>query len=271
MFDPASMAAAGTFMSGASSFLGGLGIGGGEKRPRYQPYYKAMLGPEAPKKYNGATMNSMIDQISFDGRMQSAAKHGLHPLTVLGVPTSGSSPTAYLPGSSGPDLNAMGQGIDRMANAGRSQVQRKLDELNLEHATLSNDYLRVQIAGAQKAISRSGATIPLDGTSPTGNNSPRLSLASTAGVSVVNDEQTAKSSKDSGTTAGNHAAMMKLDLGNGMTAEVPKSDQWAESLGELPIWYAWPKMAEIAAKRFTGEKIRKPLKAWTNRMKQKKK
>lgn len=44
---------------------------------------------------------------------------------------------------------------------------------------------------------------------------------------------------------------MTIDLGNGYTADVPKTDEaWAEAIGELPLFYKYPKMAEIAGKRF---------------------
>lgn len=246
--DPMMMAGIGSFMSGASSFLGGLGIGGGQKTPRFSPTIKAW-GLD-PKKNNLTDLTRHQIMTDIGAKMSASKKWGIHPLSMLGLPSTAQGASAYVDGgSSGVDLEAMGQGIDRMANAGRGHVQRKLDELALEQATLSNDYLRVQIAGAQKAIASAGATIPMDNSSASGNYSPRMPLNQSPGVSIVKDQQTAKNSKDSGKTAGNHAGFMTLDLGNGMTAEVPKSDEWAESIGELPIWYAWPKIAEIATKR----------------------
>lgn len=244
------LAAAGTFLSGASSFLGGLGIGGGEKRPRYRDALEAQMWAQ---------------RNHVNTAMELSKKHKIHPLTMLGMPSVG-SPTAYVPGSSGPDLNAMGQGIDRMANAGRSDIQRKLDELALEQASLSNDYLRVQIAGAQKAIAQSGATVPYGSKGLAGVSSSRLPLDANDLVEVLKDEQIAKDPKDTGSTAGTHAGYMTIDLGNGHTAKVPKTDEsWAEAIGELPFWYKYPKMAEIVSKRFHGEYIRKPLNEWSDR------
>lgn len=141
----AGVAAAGSFLSGASSFLGGLGIGGGEKRPRYRDALQAQMY---------ATGNDI------DTKIKKAKEHGIHPLTMLGVPGV-NAPSAYVPGNKGPDLNAMGQGIDRMANFGRTQLSREIDEANLEQVKLSNDFMRVQIAGAQQAIAKSGQTPPL--------------------------------------------------------------------------------------------------------------
>lgn len=142
----AGVASAGTFLSGASSFLSGLGIGGGEKRPRYRDALNA-------QKY--ATGNDI------DVKIAKAKEHGLHPLTTLGLPSVG-APSAYVPGSKGPDLNAMGQGIDRMANAGRTQLQRELDEAQLEQVKLSNDFIKVQTAGAQQAIANTSKIPPMN-------------------------------------------------------------------------------------------------------------
>ena len=84
--------AAGSFLSGAGSFLGGLGLGGGEKRPRYRDALRAEM----------YSMDNRVKQAKI-----SSEKYGIHPLTILGMPSTG-SPTAYIPGSKGPDLNAMG-------------------------------------------------------------------------------------------------------------------------------------------------------------------
>ena len=250
MFTPAGFAAAGTFLSGASSFLGGLGIGGGEKRPRYQDSLNAQMWAQR-NQVNTA--------------MELSKKHKIHPLTMLGMPSAG-SPTAYVQGSSGPDLNAMGQGIDRMANAGRSDTQRKLDELALEQATLSNDYLRVQIAGTQKAIAQSGATVPYGSKGLDGVSSSRLPLDRDQLVDIVNDKQITKDPNDSGVTAGKHASFRNYDVGYGHSVTLPYNEEgWAEAIGELPIWYKYPKMAEILAKRFHGKQFKEKLGGFTDR------
>lgn len=140
----AGLANTGTFLSGASSFLSGLGIGGDK-------------GPGTMEQINNAkAMTSGTIDSHWASTMGNAKKYGIHPLAALGVsPASG--PAVYQDGK-GIDLNAMGQGIDRMANAGRSSTQRTLDALAVENAKLSNDYMRVQIAGAQKALLSTGAT-----------------------------------------------------------------------------------------------------------------
>lgn len=234
----------GGFLSGAGSFLGGLGIGGG-KKSKTPSMEEQLQAQRASQRELDVERPSWI--------RAGAEKAGLHPLAVMGIsPASGGN--FYLDGGQekkGIDLQAMGQGIDRMANAGRTGIQRKLDDLALEQAQLSNDYLRVQIAGAQKAIAKSGATTPMGGADLAGNASSRLPLKPSDLVEVVKDEQVAKNPKDTGKTAGSHAGFMTIDLGNGQTAEVPKTDEgWAEAIGELPFFYKYPKMAEIMSKRW---------------------
>lgn len=224
----AGLANAGTFLSGASSFLGALGIGGKQKR-----------GPSAEDMISA---QKLADITSMDTKMELSKKYGIHPLTMLGMP-SASNGGFFMDGArpkKGIDLEAMGQGIDRMANVGRSNVQRELDKLALEQAQLSNDYLRVQIAGAQKAIATSGATVPFSGAS-----------GGAAGlVDIVPDQQISKNPKDKGLTAGKHAAFRVYDLGNGLQMEAPASDEgWAEAIGEMPWWYKHPKMMEALSKR----------------------
>lgn len=233
------LAAIGSVLSGASSFLSALGVGGSKKKS----------GP------SWQDQRAMASQARFDemrDKMLLAKKYGIHPLTMLGT-TVGSGQVSYVDGSyekRGVDLAALGQGIDRAANVGRSSIQRKLDELAVENARLSNDYLKVQIAGAKRAIARSGQTIPFDGADANGNNSPRLPLQPSDLVNIIADQQVSKNSQDSGRSAGTHSAFMTIDLGGGITAEVPRSDEsWAEALGELPVWYQYPKIAEILVKR----------------------
>lgn len=229
-------------ISGGTQILGGL-FGGKSKK-----------GPSPEEQI---ALNRMAQIGEFDTKMELSKKHGIHPLTMLGAPAY-SGPSIQMNGAKekpGVDFNALGQGIDRLANVGRNQTQRKLDELALEQASLSNDYLRVQIAGAQKAITQSGASAPFGNMDSSGNASPLLPIRPNSSVRVVKDEQITKNSSDSGKTAGNHAGFMTLDLGGGYTAEVPKSDEWAESIGEMPVWYKYPKIAEIAGKR-TAHKIR---------------
>lgn len=136
----------GGFLSGASSLLGAFGFGSKKKK-----------GPSPEEQI---ALNKMAQTAEFDTRMELGKKHGIHPLTMIGAPAySGSG--IYMDGSRQEktiDLNAMGQGIDRLANVGRTQVQRELDDLAIDNAKLSNDYLRVQIAGAQKAVASSGQT-----------------------------------------------------------------------------------------------------------------
>ena len=98
---------------------------------------------------------------------------GLHPLSVIGAP-SVSGPAFSVGEKAGPDMRALGQGIDRAINAGRDRTQKELDNLAVEKAKLSNDYLRTQIAGAQQQIAKNSGSAPLatDLRPPYSSNSP---------------------------------------------------------------------------------------------------
>lgn len=241
--DPATIA---TIASAGSSILSAFGFG---KKQKKGPSIEEQLAAQRASQ-------QQLDLERPSWIRQGAEKAGLHPLAVMGIsPASGGS--FFLDGGQqkqGVDFNALGQGIDRAANAYRTSTQRKLDELALEQAQLSNDYLRTQIAGAQQAIVRSGQAVPLDPIRDTGDSSgvsSRLSLGSDGRRVVINpDKQVASAVSDTGRSAGKHPSFMTIDLGNGMTAEVPRTDDaWGESIGEMPIWYKHPKMAEILSKR----------------------
>jgi hypothetical protein len=208
-------------------------------------------GPSVGEQQNNS-LKYLKDSIKLQNneaiqqRVAAAKATGLHPLSVLGANVNGGA-TFQTSSKEKPNIDfaALSQGIDRAANANRTSIQRKLDTLALEKAQLSNDYLRTQIAGAQKSIANTAGTKPLrDNTDPT-NNVDR--------VRVVPDEQTSKSKNDTGRTAGKHAAFKLYDLGNGMQMEAPYNEEgWSEAIGEMPFWYKHPKMAEALLKRHYG-------------------
>lgn len=57
------------------------------------------------------------ERASFNQKMALAKQHGLHPLSVLGVPTSTYSPTITFGGDPGPDYAALGAGASQLASA----------------------------------------------------------------------------------------------------------------------------------------------------------
>lgn len=118
-------------ISAVSSLASGL-IGGGQKTPRYFPYYKAMLGPDVAKTTTGARMNALIAQQEFDGRMESAQKHGIHPLMMLGASTSSPSPVAVSSGGSGRDFSSIAQAgtdLSRAITGGQTKMERLQERL----------------------------------------------------------------------------------------------------------------------------------------------
>lgn len=148
----------GTFAGGLGSLASGLGIGGGGSGAGAAARTAKSVG-EANLQNSYASARNLPKAI-----VKGAKRAGLHPLAVLGSPVAASQGVSVGGGASsnGFDPASIGQGIDRALNAGRSGVQRKLDELALEKAGLENDYLRTQIAGSQRAITNTAAVPSLD-------------------------------------------------------------------------------------------------------------
>jgi len=123
-------------LSSIGSFASSLGIGGGEKRPRYRD---ALLA----QKY--ATTND------FDARIESAKKHGINPLVALGVPAT-TGPAGHIGSSDsfGERMSAAGQGLGRAAAAIQSKEERESQRIltaqQIERGQLENDLLKSDIA-----------------------------------------------------------------------------------------------------------------------------
>lgn len=217
----------GSFASGLGSLASGLGFGSKKGKGLGEQLSTNLRW----KKQEALDLPTHV--------VRGAKKAGLSPLTVMGMSPS-YGPTITAGGSKGVDLEQFGQGVDRALNAGRNSVQRKLDEAALEHAQLSNDYLRTQIAGAQKAITRSGATPPIRSTEGethvrTTNELPHSDHPHTG---------------DSGRSAGNPPGVIRYDLGRGTTIELPYSAEGpAESMEALPFGISQAKFIEMGLKR----------------------
>lgn len=146
MFDPASMMAFGSMLSGGSDFLGGLtsalGIGGKGK------------GQNAANQFQ---WNRQWQIEQYKNRMQwmkeDAEKAGIHPLAALGAPLGSPAGATYGDSSSSRDIGSsianMGQGIARATEAYGSREERELlkigAKLDLENKQLQNERLRSEI------------------------------------------------------------------------------------------------------------------------------
>lgn len=115
----------------ASSVIGSA-LGGGEKRPSYRPYMKAMGLPKGAGLMDAKKLEIATD---WQARMDAAKKHGIHPLHALGVNVQTTSPVAHVGQSGNPSLgNAIAQGgseIARAVSAGQSTMEKLQERLLL--------------------------------------------------------------------------------------------------------------------------------------------
>lgn len=172
-------------ISAGSSLLGGV-MGGGTKRPRYEPYIKSLLGSQWKKGTSLSDAERMHASNMFAGRIADAKAGGIHPLAVLGMQPFGSpQATAFVPGSTsaGDAVANLGQDIGRAYHAYSSQGERQLAAasaaLNLENQSLQNDLLRSQInrmnapgtpPGASLSLGPMGDVLPSEGTYSSSNS-----------------------------------------------------------------------------------------------------
>lgn len=104
--------------------------------------------------YANADLQREFAQNSISWKIDDAARRGIHPLAALGVQPYSASP-AFMAGSS-PSLPSMGQNIGNAVQRTLDRNQRAqssaMDALQLENASLQNDYLRAQITKIQSTI-----------------------------------------------------------------------------------------------------------------------
>lgn len=231
--DPLTIAAVGKAASGIGSLASAFGLGR-DKGPSPEEQTNHNLNYERKRL-------DLVEGLTIPTRVAAAKKAGLHPLSALGVsPSSGSIGINY-DQSSGPDLEALGQGIDRALSVGRDKVQRQLDQLALEKAQLENDYLKTQIAGSKQEILRSAAT-------------PSTGFSSSSGVDGVSSDrinhvasvQVANKKGDVGLEAAPSPMWKEFKLDNDRSIRLPPN----QSIDELGMIMGTIKGAELAYKNF---------------------
>lgn len=201
-------------------------------------------GPSRKEVFNtGLAEQDKATDRHFERAGVIGKKYNLSRLTVLGHTPQQMS---YQAGTDQqPDFNpeALGQNIDRIKQVASSSMERKMSDLALENQTLQNDYLRTQIAGAQKAINHQALPPAQNIYTPAGKSNQSR-------VEMLSDQQILSKKNDSGKTAGQHPLFKDWDVGGGQTVEAPWSDEgFAESLEGLPLPYRYMKMAEALYKR----------------------
>lgn len=245
-----------SLISAGSGLLGGA-FGGGQKTPRYYPYYKAMLGPDVAKNTTGAVMNGMIETEMFNARMKAAKKNNIHPLSMLGVQFGGTAqPTATFGGEDagskwGNALAETGQGISRAVAAWSSREERAMAKtsakLNLENQQLQNDRLRSEIAlmhGAGSPPGMSGMGNNSDARYPTQALMP-LGYGDTApllrkGVDPFTGKTVRVYNDDLGDNEAMQFATFPLTAFDFVANLGQSTGDWLRSKGILPKNMVWP-------------------------------
>lgn len=220
--------------SAASSAAGPIGIATGLYNFADSIFdFGSKEGPSFSEQLNhNLTAEMRMSARKWDDIAAGAKKHGINMLTALGVAPS--TPSYQYGTPQRPQVNtnhlnkAFSAGVDRSNSVGLSAQERTLQELAIENASLGNDFLRVQIAGAQKALTNTGL--------PPAYPDPSM-----------------QSQKDDlGLSVSIPPAFMTYSLGNGKTAKVI-NPELAESLEGMPLPAAYSKMAEIYGKRTASE------------------
>lgn len=141
----------GTLLSGLGSALSAFGFGGSNRKD---------------------AANAMSAQLAYANRwaeeeiqskVRGAEKAGLHPLAVLGMPSS-SFNAPIVGGDSGMDLERAGQGVARAADAfSDSRMRSKLfeQEVRLNEAKIQSVELANAASASDLAVRSAGATVPV--------------------------------------------------------------------------------------------------------------
>lgn len=128
--------AIGSVLQGVGAVAGAFKSG--DKGPSMQEQSAATLGHE----------RDSLNQ-SFNLKMDLAKQHGLHPLTVLGVPTGSFTPAVNVGGSSGPDYAQLGYGANQIARSFVKPPEEVADPLDLRAKEANVRLLEAQAKRAE--------------------------------------------------------------------------------------------------------------------------
>jgi len=132
--EPATIAA---LAQGAGSLLSGLGFGKSKSSaPGLQEQSAAALGHERD---------------SFNQKMALAKQHGIHPLSVLGVPSTTFSPAIVAASGNDTDYSAIGSGIERIAQSQVKPPEAKPNEPDPAQVRMQDAQLRTAEANAKRS------------------------------------------------------------------------------------------------------------------------
>lgn len=136
--DPVTIGAIGSALGGAGSILSGLGFGSKKTDQAYNIALQEQSSLRAQKD-------------SFNQKMELAKQHGLHKLSVLGVPMNTFAPALMPESSSGIDFASIGAGASQIANSMVKPPEPKEPEPDLQLNRQNEAQTRILEAQAKKA------------------------------------------------------------------------------------------------------------------------
>lgn len=129
----------GALASGVGSIASGFGLG------RSKPD----KGPDIHVQYKENLLHEMN---MFNQKISLAQQHGLHPLSVLGIPTGNFSPAVTVGGSDGgTDWSSIGAGVNQIANTFVKPPEDKPPEVSEFDRRAQAANLRILEANAKRA------------------------------------------------------------------------------------------------------------------------
>lgn len=151
-----SLGSLGSILGGAGQLLGGLGIG---KEEPMHPQVQAQI-------QSGVSLDHARQD--FNQKMDLAKQHGLHPLSVLGVPTANFSPAIQFGSDQGIDFAALGAGAGQLAAGAHalsesdkapveersvtSNLQERLLQAQVRRAESQADLAQIDVVNARNNL-----------------------------------------------------------------------------------------------------------------------
>jgi len=217
-----------------------------------QAAYDARVQADRDQRRNVAWQREFAQQ-GVRWRVEDAKRAGIHPLAALGAQTASFSPVqvgAVQNSSESEWYSKMGQNVSRAISSTSlpSERQMQMDNLQLENASLQNDFLRTQVASSKLSLLNQAQTGPAF-PSPTGQGhdlkgqgSVRVKPNEVTASQLGNPAQEAGAVNDYGfaRTSKGLAVVPSSDVKNRIEDQLVPETMWAIRNQLVPIFSGHP-------------------------------